>query len=419
MKGPSANWEELETAGLSQGGAGSVVPDMKRSPVTDVAPRGYGSLLKEIEQIVNVGRRQSAWAVNAIMSAVYWEMGRCIVEFEQHGKATAEYGERVIVLLASDLKSRFGRGFGKSNLYAFRAFYLAYPQIFQTLFGKSSGRAAKLPGASAAKSSKSKSVTKFQTLFGKSLAERLAALTKAFPLPWAHYFRLLSLKNEHARRFYEKEALRGGWPFRQLDRQIASQLYERTALSHNKAAILRGAEKARASDIVTPEEEIRSPYILEFLGLRDEYSESELEAALIQHLEQFLVELGSGFSFVGRQRRLRIGSEWYRIDLLFFHRRLRCLVLIDLKVGKFTHADAGQMHLYCNYAREHLMEPGENPPVGLILCAEKDAAVAKYALEGLPSKVMAAEYKLVLPNEDLLEAELAQTRRLLETRRRG
>ncbi len=237
-------------------------------------------------------------------------------------------------------------------------------------------------------------------------------------MPWTHYFRLLSLKNDYARRFYEREALRGGWSTRQLDRHIASQLYERTALSRDKAAMLRGAEKAQAGDVPTPDEEIRSPYILEFLGLKDEYSESDLEAALIEHLEQFLVELGSGFTFVGRQRRLRIGGEWYRIDLLFFHRRLRCLVLIDLKVGKFTHADAGQMHLYCNYAREHLMESGENPPVGLILCAEKDAAVAHYALDGLPSKVMAAEYKLALPDEELLEAELDLTRRLLEARRR-
>jgi predicted nuclease of restriction endonuclease-like (RecB) superfamily len=243
-------------------------------------------------------------------------------------------------------------------------------------------------------------------------------LTKVFPLPWAHYFRLLSVKNEHARRFYEKEALRGGWSFRQLDRQIATQLYERTGLSRNKAAMLRGAEKAQPADATTPEEEIKSPYILEFLGLKDEYSESELEAALIEHLEQFLVELGSGFTFVARQRRLRIGGEWYRIDLLFFHRRLRCLVLIDLKVGKFTHADAGQMNLYCNYAKEHWMEPGEKPPVGLILCAEKDAAVAHYALDGLLSKVMAAEYMLALPDEELLEAELDQTRRILETRRR-
>lgn len=261
-------------------------------------------------------------------------------------------------------------------------------------------------------------MAKFQTLSGKSLAARLTELTEAFPLPWSHYARLLSLKSDHARRFYQAEALRGGWSSRQLDRQIAAQLYERTGLSRNKIAMLRGAERSVPEDEVTPEDEIKSPYVLEFLGLKDEYSESELEEALIQHLEQFLSELGHGFCFVARQRRLRVGNEWYRLDLLFFHRRLRCLVLIDLKVGKFTHADAGQMHLYCNYAREHWMEPGENPPVGLILCAEKDAAVARYALEGLSNKVLASEYKVILPKEKLLEAELEKTRRFLGRRKR-
>jgi hypothetical protein len=157
--------------------------------------------------------------------------------------------------------------------------------------------------------------------------------------------------------------------------------------------------------------------VLEFLGLRDEYSENDVEEALILHLERFLLELGGDFAFIGRQKRLRIGSEWYRVDLLFFHRKLRCLVVIDLKVGKFTHADAGQMHLYLNYAREHWVNGGENPPVGLILCAEKDSAVAKYALEGLPNKVLAAEYKLALPDEKQLVRELEETQRRLIARK--
>ena len=154
--------------------------------------------------------------------------------------------------------------------------------------------------------------------------------------------------------------------------------------------------------------------MLEFLDLKDEYSESELEEALIQRLESFLLELGSDFAFIGRQRRLRIGDAWYRVDLLFFHRVLRCLVVIDLKVGEFTHADAGQMHLYLNYAREHWVCTGENPPVGIILCAKKDSAVVKYALEGLPNKVLAAEYRMKLPDEQSLAAEIEATRRALE-----
>ena len=160
-------------------------------------------------------------------------------------------------------------------------------------------------------------------------------------------------------------------------------------------------------------------FVLEFLGLKDEYSERELEEALVHHLEAFLLELGGEFAFIGRQRRLRIGDEWYRVDLLFFHRRLRCLIVIDLKVGKFTHADAGQMHLYLNYARAHWMQPGENPPVGLILCSERNEAVARYALEGLPSKVLAREYRVALPDEKRLVAEIEQTRERLEARRPG
>ena len=166
------------------------------------------------------------------------------------------------------------------------------------------------------------------------------------------------------------------------------------------------------------DEEIRDPLVLEFLNLRDEYSESDLEDALIRHLESFLMELGGDFAFIGRQRRLRIGSEWYRVDLLFFHRKLRCLVVIDLKLGKFTHADAGQMHLYLNYARGHWAHEGENPPVGLILCAEKDESVAKYALDALPNKVLAREYQLALPKEKTLAAELEKTRKQWEARRK-
>jgi hypothetical protein len=170
--------------------------------------------------------------------------------------------------------------------------------------------------------------------------------------------------------------------------------------------------------VVTPEAEIKDPYLLEFLALKDEYSETDLEAALIAKLEAFLLELGGDFTFVGRQRRLRVGDEWYRIDLLFFHRRLRCLIIIDLKLDKLTHADAGQMHLYLNYAREHWTLPGENAPIGLILCAEKDHAVAKYALEGLPNKVLAAEYRTALPEERVLVEAIEKTRRQLETRGR-
>jgi predicted nuclease of restriction endonuclease-like (RecB) superfamily len=237
-------------------------------------------------------------------------------------------------------------------------------------------------------------------------AQGLPDLARAFPLPWSHYVRLLAVKNPLARSFYEAEALRGGWTYRQLDRQIQSQFYERAALSKNKAPVL--AKGSKVDEDLVPEDAIKSPFILEFLDLKDEYSESDLEEALVKKLETFLLELGGAFAFVGRQRRLRVGDEWYKVDLVFFHRELRCLVIIDLKLGKFTHADAGQMHLYLNYAREHWRVKGENPPVGLILCAEKDHAVARYALEGLPNKVMAAEYRTALPDEETLAEQVRQ-----------
>ena len=245
----------------------------------------------------------------------------------------------------------------------------------------------------------------------------LSALAKLFQLPWSAYVRLLSVKNPQARAFYEVEALRGGWSVPQLNRQIGSQFYERTALSQNKAAMLEKAERTESTDIITPEQAIKDPFVLEFLNLKDEYSESDLEEGLLLHLADFLLELGDDFAFVGRQRRLRIDDSWFRVDLLFFHRRLKSLLVIDLKVGKFSYADAGQMHMYLNYAQEHWMKPGENPPIGLILCAEKGAAEAHYALEGLPNKVMAAEYQIALPNEKLLAEELERTRRELEARR--
>jgi predicted nuclease of restriction endonuclease-like (RecB) superfamily len=257
-----------------------------------------------------------------------------------------------------------------------------------------------------------------QTPSGKSTlaaeAGELSALAKAFRLPWSAYVQLLAVKNPAARHFYETEALRCGWSVRQLDRQINSQFYERLALSRNKATMLEKAAQC-AGDPLSPEEAIRDPFVLEFLNLKDDYSESQLEEALIQHLADFLLELGDDFAFIGRQRRLRLDDTWFRVDLLFFHRRLKCLLVVDLKAGKFSHTDAGQMHLYLNYAREHWTKPGESPPVGLIICTAKGNAEAHYALEGLPNKVLAAEYRTILPDERLLSDELVRTRLKLET----
>jgi len=354
----------------------------------------YESVFADVAEIIAAARHSAARSVNAIMTAAYWLIGRRIVESEQEGETRAEYGEALIEQPAADLSARYGRGFSVRNVWQMKAFYLAWP-ISQMPSAESEGREI------------------LQTLSAESSLPRIAS---HFPLPWSAYVRLLSVKNESARKFYESEALRGGWSVRQLDRQINSQFYERTVLSKNKAAMLKKGGKVMPEDVTTPEEEIKDPYLLEFLGLKDEYSESDLEEALIRHLEAFLLELGSDFCFIGRQKRLRIGDEWYRVDLVFFHRRLRCLVIIDLKIGKFSHADAGQMHLYLNYARQRWVREGENPPVGLILCARKDQAVARYALEGLPNKVMAAEYRMALPGEEELSAEIRRTQELLRKR---
>jgi len=351
----------------------------------------YTGLVAEVTRLLEAARRLSARAVNAVMTATYWELGRQIVEFEQGGEKRAGYGEELVARLAADLTAKFGRGFSPVNLSQMKRFYLLWPKdaILQTPSEKSADGT-------------------IQTL------SEISSAQPRFPLPWSHYVRLMTVKTDPARRFYETEALRGGWSVRQLDRQISTLFYERTALSRDKAAMLTKSAKARPQDRVSADEEVKDPLVLEFLNLKDEYSESDLEEMLLLHLEKFLLELGGDFAFVGRQRRLRIGDEWYRVDLLFFHRRLRCLVVIDLKIGKLTHADAGQMHMYLNYTREHWMEEGESPPVGLILCSRSDDALAQYALEGLPNKVLAREYRLALPDESRLATELEQTRQRLE-----
>ncbi len=387
----------------------SVPPDGVMQPAAD-----YTGLLGDVVSLVETARHAAARSVNSVMTATYWKIGRRIVEVEQQGGHRADYGQELMKRLAADLTARFGRGLSRANLEYMRRFYLFW-QIPQTVSGELQTR---LGADSDSQNSQTVSgEIQTETAFSTEAVElSLGTVAKFFPLPWSHYVKLLSVEDLKARRFYETEALRGGWSVRQLDRQISSLFYQRTLSSKNKAAMLQKGAEPRSDDLVSPDEEIKDPLVLEFLNLKDEYSEHDLEEALIRQLEDFLLELGGNFAFVGRQRRLRIGDEWYRIDLLFYHRTLKCLVVIDLKIGKFTHADSGQMHLYLNYAKEHWTNEGENPPVGLILCAQKDQAVAHYALEGLPNKVMAAEYRMALPDENVLTAELEKTQRALELR---
>jgi predicted nuclease of restriction endonuclease-like (RecB) superfamily len=296
-------------------------------PWTSDSIEGYDSIVSELVDLVESARRVSARAVDSIMTATYWEIGRRIVESEQRGKRRAEYGEALLENLAFDLTAKFGRGFGLANLKNIRKFYVIWPEgdsIDQTASDQSASQ--RIDPASDEKG---------QTLSGLSTGgqglARLRELAGRFPLPWSHCVRLLAVSNKEARKFYETEALRRGWSVRQLDRQISSQFYERTALSRNKVSMLKKPGKAEPGELLTPEKEIKDPFVLEFLGLKDEYSEADLEEALILHLEAFLLELGG--AFIGRQRRLRIDDEWYRIDLLFFHRKLRCLIILDLLCG--------------------------------------------------------------------------------------
>lgn len=344
--------------------------------------QNYSTLIADLSSFIEQGRRAALRYVNTALVATYWLIGRRIVEYEQKGKRRAAYGEATLQKISQDLTNRFGRGFSLPQLKNIRQFYITYSKKSYTL---SSQSALVIP----------------KTL----LAE--------FPLSWSHYCLLIRLDEPFKREFYEAECIRGNWSVRQLDRQIQSMLYERTALSKRKAAVLA---KAHTKPIPSrPEDEIKDPYVLEFLDLKDEYSESQLEEALIHHLEHFLLELGIGFTFVARQKRITLEGDHYRLDLLLYHRLLRCLVAIDLKIGKLTPADAGQMNLYLNYLNDKEKLPNENDPVGIILCTGKKKTVVEYALGGMSNKIFASKYKLQLPDPEALKAEIEhQRQRLLE-----
>lgn len=380
---------------------------MKRVPAKARKPgarNNYAGLVSGINQLLEGARHATVRVANSLMTATYWEVGRRMVKFEQGGKRRAGYGDELLERLSVDLTRRLGRGFGVDNLENMRRFYLVLPE---TKISETVSR--KLLTAQIHASGSPHAPMISETVSRNFTLEQLAT---TLPLPWSHYVVLTRhARSAEAFDFYHAEALRGGWSVRQLDRQMSSLFYERTAFSRNKAAMLSKASQPQPGDLLSLEEAVRDPLLLEFLNLREECSETDLEDALIKHLETFLIELGGDFAFVGRQRRLRVDNEWFRVDLIFFHRRLRCLVIIDLKLGKLTHADAGQMHLYLNYARAHWTREGENPPVGLILCSSAGENLVRYALDNLPNKVLAREYRLALPPEELLAKELQQARR--------
>jgi predicted nuclease of restriction endonuclease-like (RecB) superfamily len=364
----------------------------------EISPRNYDHLLGRIAEILTQARTQTVKEINKAQVSAYWDIGREIVEFEQKGRLRGEYGERVIERLSKDMSQKFGRGFSPTNLKMMRLFYQTFP-IRQTLSDEfAEGQKSQTLSAGS---------KKYQTLSGKFEPK----------LSWSHYCELLKVEEPLPRSFYEQEVIQNNWSVRELKRQINSMLFERIALSKDTKAVMKMAKKGQI--IEKPEDAIKDPYILEFLDLKEEtsYTERQLEQAIIDKLQYFLLEMGKGFSFVARQKRITITNRHYYIDLVFYNRLLKCFVLIDLKTGELDHADIGQMNFYLNYFKENEKSEDENPPIGLILCAKKDEIFAKYVLGGLSNKVFASKYKLALPSEKELSLKLKSTPRLLEEKK--
>ncbi len=336
---------------------------MKNSPLLPV-DRTY----KSIKTILEKARSKAFTAVNTAMVCAYWSIGRIIVKDEQKGKAKAGYGEYLLTNLAERLTKDFGKGFDESNLRYMRKFYIVFP-------------------------------------IRDALRHELS---------WTHYRLLMRVEKEAARNFYLEECINSSWSTRELERQICSLLFERLALSRDKKGVLELAKKGH--HIAVPSDIVKDPYVLEFLGLEKhgKHLEKDIEQALIDKLQHFLLELGKGFSFVARQQRITLDGDHFYIDLVFYNRLTRCYVLIDLKVGKLTHQDIGQMQMYVNYYKRTQMVDGENEPIGILLCAEKNKAVVKFTLPEGQKQIYISKYISYLPTEEELRAEIMREKELIE-----
>ncbi len=378
------------------------------------------SLYREVRSVLEQARTSAYRAVNFAMVRTYWQIGQLIVEHEQSGRKRAAYGEAVLQELSQRLTSEFGRGFDARNLRYMRQFFLAFP-IHHTLSDEP-GPTEKLN----ALRSKSGVPAKRNALRSKSSSatERDASGLESGPsdtapslrpeLSWTHYRVLLGVEDPRAREWYLREAADQRWSTRQLDRQISVLYYERLLASRRKAPVRKEARDKLAA--VTPEAFIRDPYVLEFLGLKDypALRESAVEQAIIDNLQAFLLELGKGFSFVARQKRLRFEDEDFYVDLVFYNYLLKCFVLVDLKVGKLTHQDIGQMDGYVRLFDAHSRPPGDNPTIGVVLCSKKNEAVAKYSVLAEGRQIFAAKYVKVLPTEEEFQREIERERRLID-----
>lgn len=335
------------------------------------------NFFKNVSDVLENAKKQAAAAVNLSMVYAYFEIGRMIVEEEQHGEERAEYGKHLIVQLSNFLTQKFGKGFSVDNIKLFRRFYKIYSidTIGETVF------------------------TQFKNLPATSTGRK-------FYLSWSHYLKLMRIENIDERHFYEIEAVKNNWSLSEMKRQFDTSLYERLALSTNKDGVYQMALKGQT--VEKPSDVVKDPYVLEFLGLHElpQYSESELETAIINHLQQFLLELGTGFAFIGRQVRFTFDEEHFRVDLVFYNRLLRCFVLFDLKIGELKHQDIGQMQMYVHYYDREVKLSDENPTIGIILCKDKNNAVVEMTLPENNNQIFASKYETVLPSKEKLKALL-------------
>ena len=320
----------------------------------------YQQLVSNITSLWHQAKENAINAVNTELLDANWQTGKYIVEFEQGGKVRAEYGKQLLVNLAKDLTLQNGRGFRRSNLSYMRKFYLSFP--------------------------------KCETVSHK--------------LTWSHYFEILKCDEPLEMQFYLKQCIKEGWKVRELKRQMKSALFQRLALSTDKEGVLALANEGH--QVMKPQDIIRDPFVLEFTGLppKKRYKENDLEAALKSNMEQFLLELGRGFAFIGRQYVMHIGSRQFKVDLVFYHCILKCYVLIDLKRAEIKHNDIGQMNLYLNFFKTEVCQPDDNPPIGIVLGAKKDELLMEYALQGITNQLFAARYQLYLPKREELQEQL-------------
>lgn len=384
----------------------------------------YSHLVTAIEHIHYTTQRQAIQSVNIAMTLRNWLIGYYIVEYEQNGEDRAKYGENLLSCLAKEFKQKSMKGFSVTNLRLYRLFYYAYPQISELLLEKTQDGKSFLSESILHSLTFEFKMAKKSRIHQSLTDEFMESHTNPYsPLPqlllqyftFTHFVELIKINDFMKRAFYEIEGIKGSWSVRQLKRQIASLLFERTGLSKNKTSLINRVH--RQNDIQKVEDTIRDPYILDFTGLQEcsEYSENDLETALLDHLQEFLLELGNGFCFEARQKRITVDDEHDRIDLVFYHRILKCHILIDLKIRKFSYADAGQMNFYLNYFKENIMAPGDNPPVGLILCTDKNTTKVKYAISGMDNQLFVSNYMVSLPSEKKLEEFIKKSRELLES----